>query len=389
MGFVKKYFELSGLFNMEKDATTFEGSDNSILVFPFTSKYQNLFSEDSPNEVSGLQQLNQDSRIIENLNFNYPVFVPSGKKKYDNAIILLHGLNERSWDKYLAWAWYLCENTNKPVILFPISFHINRSPKEWCIPRAMQISLEHRKKKSENISMLSFANIALSERLTEFPQRFLNSGYQSAEDLIALIKQIKNGNHIIFNKSAGIDLFAYSIGSYLSQIMMLANPENLFDGSRLFMFCGGSLFSEMNGSSKLIMDSMAFDHLYDYYMNGIQKEMKTHGKLSRYLSLNSLGQAFLSMLAIDNLRSFRENAFLSLSERIHAIALLKDKVIPAKGIIETLKGKGLKYPKNVDVFDFPFQYTHEIPFPVRNSSITNLINQSFEMIFQKAVVFLK
>jgi len=65
---------------MEKDATTFEGSDISILVFPFISKYRNLFSEDNSENIFGIQQLNQDSRIIENTNFSFPVFFPSGKK---------------------------------------------------------------------------------------------------------------------------------------------------------------------------------------------------------------------------------------------------------------------------------------------------------------------
>jgi len=48
-------------------------------------------------------------------------------------------------------------------------------------------------------------------------------------------------------------------------------------------------------------------------------------------------------------------------------AMLKDKVIPAKGIIETLIGKSLSCPKNVEVIDFPYEYTHEMPFPVRNN----------------------
>ena len=47
---------------------------------------------------------------------------------------------------------------------------------------------------------------------------------------------------------------------FLAEIILMGNPDKLFSQSKLFMFCGGSVFSNMNGSSKLIMDSQAFDH---------------------------------------------------------------------------------------------------------------------------------
>ena len=59
---------------------------------------------------------------------------------------MLHGLNERKWDKYLAWAHYLAEETGKPVIIFPTSFHINRSLPEWLNPRLMNTRAEFRRK---------------------------------------------------------------------------------------------------------------------------------------------------------------------------------------------------------------------------------------------------
>ncbi|GEM_PF-6426160 len=42
-----------------------------------------------------------DDCINENKSFTYIVFQPQNKNRCDNAIILLHGLNERTWDKYL------------------------------------------------------------------------------------------------------------------------------------------------------------------------------------------------------------------------------------------------------------------------------------------------
>ena len=39
-----------------------------------------------------------DDRIQENKSFSYAIFTPSGRKKNNEAIILLHGLNERTWE---------------------------------------------------------------------------------------------------------------------------------------------------------------------------------------------------------------------------------------------------------------------------------------------------
>ena len=78
-----------------------------------------------------------DNGIEENKNFNYIIFAPKRQEKHKEALLLLHGLNERSWEKYLTWAEYLAENTGKAVILFPIAFHMNRTPASWHQPRAI------------------------------------------------------------------------------------------------------------------------------------------------------------------------------------------------------------------------------------------------------------
>jgi hypothetical protein len=72
------------------------------------------FSSDHTRHLPGLAKMNDterdflsaiaDSEINENREFRYPVFLPEGYKQTNRAIILLHGLNEKSWDKYLPWA---------------------------------------------------------------------------------------------------------------------------------------------------------------------------------------------------------------------------------------------------------------------------------------------
>ena len=110
--------------------------------------------------------------------------------------------------------------------------------------------------------MSSFANIAISNRLTEDPMRFFKSGYQTTTDIVKLLSGIRDGKHEIIPPTSNINIFAYSIGAFLAEIILMGNPENLLSDSKLFIFCGGSVFSNMQGSSKLIMDSLAFDKVY-------------------------------------------------------------------------------------------------------------------------------
>ncbi|MDP4205946.1 MAG: DUF6051 family protein, partial [Bacteroidota bacterium] len=71
-----------------------------------------------------------------------------------------------------------------------------------------------------------------------------------------------------------------------------------------------------------------------------------------------------------------------------AIALVKDHVIPAKGIVKTLCGKRNRIPILVTVRDFPFEYTHENPFPINKKDLNDLIDQSFQEVFNEASAFL-
>ena len=166
-------------------------------------------------------------------------------KKYDKAILLLHGLNERSWNKYLTWAEYLCTHTQRPVIMFPIAYHNNRGPMEWSNPRKMVDTLNNRKEKYCDDRSISYANVALSDRLSEHPSRFYLSGRQTLLDLSQLFEEIKDGKHPLFASGTDINIFTYSIGSFLAQISLMSNHNNLFEKSKPFMFCGGSIFSSM------------------------------------------------------------------------------------------------------------------------------------------------
>ena len=44
---------------------------------------------------------------------------------------------------------------------------------------------------------------------------------------------------------------------------------------------------------------------------------------------------------------------------------------------------------NVEMIDFPFDYTHENPFPIFDGTESSLVDQNFEIVFSKAAAFLR
>jgi len=374
MEYTKTFNELKSIFNTENEKISIPGSDIKI--------HNILFHSDVPlNEFSN----KNDALIPENCSFSYPVFAPVNIES-TKVILLLHGLNERSWVKYLVWAYYLAKNTDSYVILFPISFHINRSPSSWKDPRAMVHFMKDRNSNLGEINMSSFANIALSNRLTEDPMRFFKSGYQTSSDIVKLLSGVRNGEHEIIPRTSDFNIFAYSIGAFLAEIILMGNPEKLFSKSKLFIFCGGSVFSNMQGSSKLIMDSLAFDRVYRYYLYDFEKTLIGKSPLVDFLCTSQIGMAFRSMIDLGRLKTFRENILTKLHDQIHSISLTKDSVIPCKGVVSTLNNLNKK--DIVDVWDFPYTYTHENPFPIFDFPLSKKVDYWFERVFAEATLFL-
>jgi len=375
MEYTRRYEVLRSIFNPDKKEISIPDSEIRIISTEFTSDYS---SEEFLNR--------SDFSIMENISFTYPVFIPADINTR-KVILLLHGLNERSWIKYLAWAYSLADLTGSYVVLFPISFHINRSPDSWKDPRAMTVLLRERGTNPGDIRLSTFANIALSKRLTEDPKRFVNSGYQTVCDLENLMISIRDGKHPVIPGGCKVDLFAYSIGAFLAEIIMIANPQMLFSDSRLFMFCGGSVFSNMNGVSKLIMDSEAFDRVYSYYMKDFEKDIKIRNSFMDKIRSVKIGMAFRSMIDLSRFKKFREQALSELDNRIRSIGMAKDTVIPAHGIIKTLRPSGSSRSNQVEVWDFDYPYSHENPFPVYNDPRSRLVDKYFDKLIANASRF--
>lgn len=327
-----------------------------------------------------------DRKIPENEHFTYPVILPSGNRKYSKGILLLHGLNEKSWEKYLAWSSELAERLQCPVILFPIAYHMNRAPRSWSDPRQMKEVVQSRLKTS-NKSEATFANAALSTRLAAHPEQFIYSGIQSYYDVCALTDEINKGNHPLFEANSFIDFFAYSIGAFLAQILLIANPNRRFDHSRLFLFAGGPTFDRMMGTSRYIMDFQAFKSLLTLKRRKILKKIYAELSTAQLPEFEPMWHGFYAMLHHRKGRKFRKEWLMNKSESIQVVALKNDRVMPARAIAHTFKTPRNVEPVRIDVIDFPFAYTHENPFPLNDDKIQPLVNRSFEVMIDKAVRF--
>lgn len=352
---------------------------SNLLIRPFAFKQTMRLEEvnDFQDNLSSPDlDLANDNRIPENKHFNYYVLSPKGRVKSDKAILLLHGLNERSWKKYLAWAEELCNKTGKPIILFPIAFHMNRTPQSWVNPRTTFPLVSKRKEDVINVENTSFVNIALSSRLSKEPRRLYFSGRETVFNIWQLTKEIKKGKHPLFKENTSLDLFGYSIGGLISQVLLLSNPDKLFSDSRLFLFCGGSIFCDINGNARDIMDSDANSKLQQFYRyDFIRNDNDTN------TPVDAIRKAFKAMIRPDVLQAYREAFFQKASERIRAISLKQDTVIPTSGLWSAF---GRSASRIVEELDFCYPYSHQWPFPLNQKANTGEINRSFEYVFNKA-----
>ena len=134
------------------------------------------------------------------------------------------------------------------------------------------------------------------------------------------------------------------------------------------------------------MDSLAFDRVYRYYLYDFEKTLIGKSPLVDFLCTSQIGMAFRSMIDLGRLKTFRENILTKLHDQIHSISLTKDSVIPCKGVVSTLNNLNKK--DIVDVWDFPYTYTHENPFPIFDFPLSKKVDHWFEKVFSEASLFL-
>ena len=410
MSYINDYQLLKERFNHTDKLIEIPEMGIEILNIPFESDHYDILpGEDSyqcrehyikfpptrPDIDKGLDQSIQklihvnDSGVKENRFFSFPVMKRPGDDKVKKAIILFHGLNEKSWSKYLPWARKLMERTGKAVIMFPIAFHMNRAPSEWSDPRSMRKVVAAKKKLFPRTLNSSIANAAINTRLQFDPLRFMWSGLQSYYDVIQLVNSVRNGEYSFIEPEAKIDFFAYSIGSFLAEILLMADTEGFFKDSKLFNFCGGPVLTRTSPVSKYILDSETNVSVYTFFIDYLEEEIRKDERLKHYFDNGHMeGEVFRSMLDYRKMKEFREERFKKLSKRMFALGLKKDEVIPPFEIVNTLKGEKRKISIKVKVMDFGYAYDHVIPFPV-NWNLEEEVDKAFNKVFKTASKFLK
>ncbi len=326
-----------------------------------------------------------DLSCKSNLSFDLSFFYPDSSldKEYNSAIIMLHGLNERSQDKYLPWISYIVDKCRVPVIFFPIAMHINRSQTDWLNSRLVykymtedpQIDLN--KSHRENSLNSSIFNYVISKRLREDPFRFYIYGRETISNVNQLTTDLKLGMYNGISANADIHFFSYSIGALLTQVMLMADDKGLYDRSQIAIFCGGSVLSRMDGNSRLILDKCASDLLKQYYLNDFFGDQE----LSRKFWDNT-EECFIAHISRDFYSLQRYEFYNKISDRLKIVHLSKDRVINRCGIVEAV---GCDVASKVLYeFDFDQKYSHESPFPdMQNSDNDKNVayNANFSAIF--------
>ena len=389
MKYLDLYELLKNKISLDEDRIAL-GGGMSVHNFTYQSRNTALLPEGhGPGEPSGDILDVADAMVSENASFRYHVFKPDRVRKSDGMVLLFHGFNEKHWHKYLPWAARILEITGKTVVLFPIAFHMNRAPAAWSDPRLMYQVSKRRKEEFPDILNSSLLNAAISSRLQRNPQRFIWSGLQTYYDVRDFVGSCRRGEHPLFEKEFSVDIMAYSIGGFLSQVLLLSNPDGLFSGTKLFMFCGGPVFNRISPVSKFILDSEANVRLYSFLVEHLESHLKHDPRLLACLDDGSeSGVAFRSMLSYKSMADFREERLRAMSPRISAIALARDEVIPPYEVENTLNGRNRDIPIRVETYDFPYSYKHEDPFPAQ-AGISSEVNESFCSVFEKVGIFLK
>jgi hypothetical protein len=95
-----------------------------------------------------------------------------------------------------------------------------------------------------------------------------------------------------------------------------------------------------------------------------------------------LGKAFRSMTSLTRLKKSRGNIFKKFEYQISAITYKNDYVISSQKVFETIK------VCPVEEWNFKFNYTHGLTYPVLPHALKYLVDKTFDRIYMKAALFL-
>lgn len=278
-----------------------------------------------------------DVEIGENLHFRYPLLreaAPAASRRRSRHLVLVfHGLNERSFTKYVPWAYHLWRSTGAAVVLYPLAFHIRRVSPLW--GAHLQAFLRARRAVAGNESAHAF-NAVISDRLGVRPERFFWGGLQSYREVVDLVRQVRAGGHPHVAPEAQIDLVGYSAGGYLALALLLIDEGGLFTRTRAVVFESGAALRDVNLSSRLIVDLAAETALMKLFVR--YTDTHANGRLRHWLEEHTEGRWFRALCGAPTERLALEARLGRIAPRLLGITNLNDQVIPPGGVLNLLQG---------------------------------------------------
>ncbi len=405
MEYYELYEVLKNHFDSGKDRAELQELNVSSESIPFESKVCDLLYGSEKQQCNKHQQtleINKNGYLLYNLpavdikdfdiecnkTFEYHILKRADIETAEGALFFFHGLNEKKWDKYLPWAYELAQKTQKAIILFPIAFHMDRAEPIWSDRRHMMEVVNFRKKKYPENMNYSYVNAAISSRLEAHPQRIFWSGLQTYSDITEVVKDIKKGKIKGISPEADLDLFGYSIGSFLALIIKMADPQHYFTRSKVFCFCGGMTIDRMFPISKYIMDTQATVKMQSVFTELLSSDFKSDSRLKHYQNeaLHPQESWFKKMLRYNYFQKEREERIQEIQSQIKAYVLEKDSVAPPIEALNTLQGGYRNINVDIEIKDFPFEYSHMVPFPLTHKH-SKEVTDAFHQFVQSASDF--
>ncbi|WP_454047874.1 DUF6051 family protein [Chryseobacterium sp. Marseille-Q8038] len=405
MEYYELYEVLKSHFDSGKDLIELKELNVTMESIPFESKVSDLLYGSENQHCSKHQQklsINEknyllyghpavdirDFEIECNKKFKYHILKRADTETAAGCIFFFHGLNEKKWDKYLPWAYELAQRTQKAIILFPIAFHMDRAEAIWSDRHHMMEVVNFRKKKYPENMNYSYVNAAISSRLEAHPQRIFWSGLQTYSDITEVVKDIKSGKIHSISREADLDLFGYSIGSFLSMMIKMADPHRYFTQSKVFCFCGGMTIDRMFPISKYIMDTQATVKMQSVFTELLSSDFKSDSRLKHYQTeaLHPQESWFKKMLRYNYFQKEREERIQEIQSQIKAYVLEKDSVAPPIEALNTLQGGYRNINVDIEIHDFPFEYSHMVPFPLTHKHKRE-VTEAFHQFIKSASDF--
>jgi len=180
----------------------------------------------------------------------------------------------------------------------------------------------------------------------------------------------------------------YSISCMLLQTLMISDESEALRGCKIVFFAGGSIFSHLQGVSKFIMDSVAFNSIRQFYAGLVKNDngLPDDKVLQTCMMEHDFGNAFRAVLSPERGKTQREKKLAAFHSSLMVIALRDDRIIPLEGI-KLAMGEKFCRSGHFSVVHFPHPYIHENPFPVLYRKIEEQVELSFRMVYDRAIQF--